>query len=200
MFTTPEDQIAVDSAMRIADTWPRVSAIVISKGTVSTVWGAYHPSNDVLYVYDCLVRPRTNMAVHASAIAARRTWIPLVLDMFDDDRSQTEGSQLVGAFGQLGIEAFHIETDMEAACMEMQQRFDESRLRVMEHLTDWFGQYRRLARDEKGQIDDAAAGILRATGLLLRGVSVAVTEARAASDARGGDYDNVRSDGPATGY
>jgi hypothetical protein len=77
---------------------------------------------------------------------------------------------------------------------------DESRLRVMEHLTDWFGQYRRLARDEKGQIDDAAAGILRATGLLLSGISVAITEARAARDARGGDHQDNHHDTPSTGY
>jgi predicted phage terminase large subunit-like protein len=200
MFTTPEDQIAVDSSLRIPDTWPRVSAVVISKGTVSTVWGAYHPSNDIMYVYDCLVRPRTNMAVHASAVAARKTWVPMILDMFDDDRGESEGTQIVAAFNQLGVEAYHIETDMEANCMEMQQRFDESRLRVMEHLTDWFGQYRRLARDEKGQIDDAASGILRATGLLLRGVSVAVTEAKAASEASGGSRDEYQTDGSSTGY
>lgn len=201
MFTTPEDHIAIPGNLRILDTWPRVAAMDVSQGVVSMVWGAYQPSSGVIYIYDCLSRPRSSMAVHASAAGQRKTWIPMLFDMFDQKRADTEAHQIIAPFNALGIEVYHVPLDMEGACQDMQTRFDQAQLRVFENLTDWFGQYRRLARDEKGEIADAAAGILRATGLLLSGITVAVTEARAASDARGYDpsetYDQSK---PSTGY
>lgn len=200
MFTTPEDHIAVDGGFKIPSTWARVCVVDVSPTTVSTVWAAFQPSADTIYIYDALARPRTSMALHADALRTRGAWLPAVVDMYAHKRSEAEAQAIVRHLQDLGIEVFHMPLDMEQACMDMQSRFDSGRLRVFANLNDWFVQYRRLSRDEKGQITDADAGILRATGLLINGISVAATEARAASDAQGlgpGDYQSNRN---VTGY
>lgn len=199
MFTTPENDIAIE-ATRIPETWPRCCALIVTRTAVSTVWMAHQPSTDTAYVYDAITKPLTNFAVHASAIKDRGNWIPVVFNMFGEDRSEAEAHAIVGALQKQGLPVFNVDLDMESACIAMQDRFDASRLRVFENLRDWFGQYRTLARGENGEIEDAKHGILRATGLALSGLPVAITQARAASDASGGDQDDQRTPNNVTGY
>jgi len=190
VFTTPETQIAIDQKARVPEFWPRIAAIDISPSTVSLVWLASQPSTNTAYVYKAIAVPRREISYHATAILDQGRWIPLLFDMKAKKRSEAEAFAIVGQLQKFGIEVFDLPLDMEAACMGMSERMQNTQLRVFSNLEDWFGQYRRLARDEKGQIDDAEAGILRATGLALTGLPYAITERRAALDAQGYDPDD----------
>lgn len=205
MFNTPEDHIAIAQTTAIPATWPRLCAWIVTKTSVAMAWMTYAPSTGTAYVFDAIQLPRREMAVHAQQFRARQkggAWVPVMLDMWDDDRSEQEGRHLVDQMQELGIEVYHLDLDMEAACAAMNDRFMQGHLRVYSHIADWFGQYRRLARDDKGQIDDAEAGILRATGLALTGLPFAITETRAASDATGFDPADTSNHGGdrRTGY
>lgn len=200
MFTTAEDQIATAGQLRIPSTWPRLAAMDVSQSRVSFAWVAYHPTTDVVYVYDAYSMPRQDMAIHAAATKPRGAWIPVVFDMFAEKRSEQEGHRIVSQLQNLKVDVYHVPFDVEAAVQDMQNRFNTATLRVVDNLTDWFGQYRRLARNEKGQIDDTDSGILRATGLALAGLSVAITESRAASDAQGFDPGEFNGSDSMSGY
>ena len=79
---------------------------------------------------------------------------------------------------------FHLycaHADIGAMVEETANRLSTGRLRVHDHLEEWFAGYRRYRRDDKGEIHEADDHLMRATGLMLvHGLDLAITENRAA--------------------
>lgn len=200
LFNTPEDSFAVEGGS-IPPHWPRTVAIDITQSHFNAVWIAFEPATSAAYVYEALSLPRNDFAIHARAVTARGAWIPALMDWNAHKRSKTDNEAIAAAFAEMGVNVMVVEYSFEAAIEEMALKFPTAELRVFEKLTPWWAEYRRLSRNEKGQIEEAQAGILRATGLALgTGRSVAVTENTARSNAQGLDADEYSNRNPVTGY
>lgn len=200
IFGSSEEYFTVEGGP-IPSTWPRAGAIHIGAGMFNAAWGAFDPATEVLYIYDAISVPRQDIAIHARALTSRGKWIPFLFDLEGDKRSKEQGITLGQQLGDLGVELISWPFDFEQAVEEMAAKFAGSQIRVFAHLTNWFAEYRRLSRDEKGQIAGAGTGILQATGLIAAsGRPMAITENRAASDAQGLDREDYEERTSSTGY
>ena len=134
-------------------------------------------------------------------MASRGKWIPFLFDMEADGRSKDQGISLGQQLGDLNVEVIGWPFDFEQAVEEMAAKFAGAQIRVFAHLSNWFAQYRRLNRDEKGQIARTGSGILRATGLIAASArSMAITENLANSNAQGLDPSEHERPANSTGY
>ncbi len=200
LFNTPEDSFAVTGGT-VPATWPRVFAVDMTQSHFSAVWVAFEPATSVAYVYEAVSLPRNDLAIHARTVNARGAWIPGLMDWNAHKRSKIDNEALANALVDLGVSLMVVEYSFEAAIEDMAAKFPTAEIRVFENLSPWWAEYRRLARNEKGQIEEAQASILRATGLALgTGRSVAVTENAARSNAQGLDQDDYQDRNPITGY
>lgn len=200
LFATPEDVFAVEGD-RIPANWPRAVGIDITLSHFNAVWVAFEPSTNVAYIYEAISAPKNDYSIHSRALASRGQWIPGVMDWNAHKRSKTDNEATAAAFVENGVNLMLVEFGFEAALDAMAHRFPTAEIRVFENLTPWWAEYRRATRNEKGQIDEAQLGILRATGLALGpGRDMAITENRARSDAQGLDQDDYQQRNPITGY
>jgi predicted phage terminase large subunit-like protein len=201
VFNVPEQMISMEPT-RILGLWPRASALVITRDTVSIVWGARNPATDTILVYDCMSVPRRDLAIHAEQIRTRGIWVPCVFDL-EDDRTKEEGVRIAMHLAELGVDLNVAPLDEEAAADQITTLLATGRLRVFSSLTDWFVEYRRYGRDEKGELAGGNCGLMRATGLLASSaMTIAITENRAMSDSKGFDpvdYDRQTASST-TGY
>lgn len=179
LFGVSEGEIAMEP-VNLAALWGRCAAIDITKTQVSIVWAIFNRTTDAMQIYEAYQAPRQAMPLHASIITTSKApWVPVLFNMEADGRSKEEGVQIATSLAKLSVEVQTVEADEEAGVDEIGTRLASKRLRVFNDLSDWFGEYRRFVRDEKGDLP-ADAGIMRATALLaLFGSQVAVTEHRA---------------------
>lgn len=200
LFATPEDWFAVQGD-RIPAHWPRVVGIDITLSHFNAVWVAFEPSTTVAYIYEAISVPKNDYAIHSRTLASRGQWIPGVMDWSAHKRSKIDNEVVAQAFTDNNINLMLVEFGFEAALDAMATRFPTAEIRVFETLTPWWAEYRRATRNEKGQIDEAQLGILRATGLALGpGRDMAISENRARSDAQGLDHEDYEQRNPITGY
>ena len=200
MFSTPEDWFAVEGGV-VPSHWPRVGAIDVTTSSFNAVWIAFEPATNVAYVYEALSVPRNDYAIHARAVLARGPWVPFLMDWNAHGRSKVDNEAIAEALTSLNVNLMVQEYSFEAAVQDMAGKFETSEIRVFQNLTPWWAEYRRVGRNEKGEIDEAHAGILRATGLALtQGRSAAMTENTARPDSQGLNHDEYSDRNPVTGY
>lgn len=199
VFDISEEFIAMDP-IKVQGIWPRVGTIFISREKFTCVWLCQDPVTDTVYVYDCLTQPRMDLAVHANAIRKKGVWIPMLFDLEAAGRDKPEGVRIAQTFDEMGITIFAVKFDEEAAMEVLGSRLTISSLWVFNQLLPWFAAYRRLTRNDKGEIAGDDTGVFHATGLALHsGLEVAITENRAESDKAGLDLASLDRD-PVTGY
>lgn len=187
VFDISEDYIAM-AAVKVQAIWPRVGAIYISREKFTAVWLAHDPVSDTIYIYDVLTVPRQDMAIHANALKQKGPWVPMLFDPEGAGRDKAEGVRIAQSLDALGVQIFTVKFDEEAAMDVLGSRLTISSLWVFDHLLPWFAAYRRLTRNDKGEIAGDDTGVFHATGLALHsGLQVAITENRAESDAQGFD-------------
>lgn len=198
MLGTAESQIAID-VVNIARLWGRCAAIDIQADEVSIVFAAFNRATDTMMIYDAVTMPRQSVPVHVDVIRRLHPpgipgmWIPVLFAPDDHGRSMDEGNKLAQALADRGVSVMTASLDIEAAVSEMADRLAGKRLRAFIDQAEWFADYRRFTRDEKGAIPDTGNGIMRATGLLsLWGRDMSVTENTAQSDGAG--YDPTQRD------
>lgn len=200
LFATPEEWFTVDGGI-VPATWPRVGALSFTASHFNAVWVAIEPATSVAYVYEAISVPRQDMAIHARTLTSRWPWLPFVMDWEDQGRSKGDNEALAEKLTALGVNLMLLPFSFEAAIDDMASKLPSAEIRVFANLTPWFAEYRRVSRNEKGQIEEAHAGILRSTGLAVtQGRTVAITENRARSDRGGLDLDEYSNRNPVTGY
>ncbi len=200
LFDKPEVELAMP-AVRIQGIWPRVCAIEVTNSMFAAVWAAFDRTTQTMYVYDTYRAPKVSFAIHAEAMRKRGAWIPVLFDLESRRRSKEEGLRIGQHLGELGLDMFTITLDLDAGIVSVAEKISTSRLRVFETLPDWFAEYRTFKRDEKGELVDENNELLRCTALIaMSGEGLAITENRAASDARGYDPSDDERDRSSTGY
>lgn len=151
IYPVAEDQYVINP-MEIPDYWPRCAAMDVGWKRTAGLWGAWDRESDCLYVYSEHYQREQKPPIHASAIRARGSWIPICIDPSSRGRSQEDGSTLYNQYSDLGLNLYLADRSLEAGTLEVLTRLTDGRLKVFQTLTEFLGEIRMYSRDEKGKI------------------------------------------------
>jgi hypothetical protein len=116
----------------------------------AVVWGAQDPGSGVIYLYNEHYQGMGEPASHAQAIRARGAWIPGVIDPACLGSSQIDGRTLMDLYRELGLDLRPGVNAVEAGITEVWNLLISGRLKVMASLSNWFREFRKYPRDDKG--------------------------------------------------
>ena len=104
----------------------------------------------VVYLYSEHYRGQGEPASHAQAIRARGAWIPGVIDPSCLGSSQIDGRTLMELYRELGLNLQPAVNAVEAGITEVFNLLVSGQLKVLVSLTNWFREFRKYHRDDKG--------------------------------------------------
>lgn len=166
IYPVPESDLVEDDFM-IPDLWPRGYGMDVGWNRTAAVWGALDRVSDVLHLYSTHYRGQAEPSVHASAIRARGEWVPGFIDPASKGRSQSDGTQLLATYRDLGLKIETANNAVESGLLEVWQRMSSGRLRVFRSLGDWLAEFRIYQRDEKGKVVKGFDHLMDATRYLV---------------------------------
>jgi phage terminase large subunit-like protein len=134
----------------IPEDWPRAYGMDVGWNRTAVVWGARDPGSGVIYLYSEHYQGQGEPASHAQAIRGRGDYIPGVIDPACMGSSQIDGRTLMHMYGRLGLHLSPAENAVEAGIAEVWNLMVSGRLKVMESLSNWLGEFRKYHRDDKG--------------------------------------------------
>jgi hypothetical protein len=115
----------------------------------AVVWGAKDPGSGIIYLYSEHYQGQGEPASHAYAITSRGDWIPGVIDPACLGSSQIDGKSLMEMYTRLGRLSPAVNS-VETGISEVWQLLVSGKLKVLAHLENWFREFRRYHRDDKG--------------------------------------------------
>lgn len=151
IYAVPESEISV-TGFELPKHWPRCFGMDVGWNRTAAVWGAYDRETSTLYVYDEYYRGQAEPSVHAAAILQRGKWVPGVIDPASRGRMQTDGSQLLSLYQELGLKLDVAKNAREAGIYAVWEMLSQNRLKIFKGCTNTFSEYRLYRRDEKGQV------------------------------------------------
>jgi len=175
VFRTPEDAVKIPS-FEIPGHFARIIGLDIGGGDHPTAWVdlAWDRDADVVYVTACYRVRDPRIPLHASAIR-RRGAIPVAWPHDAAAKSHGDGRTYAQMYrdegcNMLPTHAQHADgsNHLEPGIAMMHERLAGGRLRVFEHLVEWFEEYRMYHRKE-GQIVKLVDDLMCATryGLMM---------------------------------
>ena len=139
--------------------WPRAFGMDVGWQRTAAIWGALDRQSDILYLYDEHYVAEENPNTHANAILGygvkgsnRGKWIPGVIDPASNGRSQKDGTQLLEAYKNLGLDLEMAINAVDAGIHEVWLRLSSGRLKVFSHLQYFFKEYLLYRRTKEGKI------------------------------------------------
>lgn len=153
----------------------------------AAVWIAWDKDADVVHIYDCYRQRQQTPVVHSAAIKAKGEWIPVAWP-HDGLQHDKGGSceQLAEQYRKLGVNMLHDKATFpdgtngrEAGILEMLDRMKTGRLKVAEHLNDWWEEFRLYHRKD-GKVVDVGDDLMSATryAIMMLRSAVVKTEKR----------------------
>jgi hypothetical protein len=147
-----DERLIACAPINIPDYWPRGYGFDVGWNWTAAVFIALDRDTDIAYVYDTYKAGKAEPAIHAAAIKARGDWLEGEIDPSARGRGQADGKQLLALYEELGLRIRPADNTVEAGLAQVWQRLSTGRLRVFNHLSDWFGEFRIYRRDEKGKV------------------------------------------------
>lgn len=156
VFPVAEESIK-EKSLEIPSHWPRLSGLDIGwEHPTASVWLAHDRDSDTIHIYDCYRMKEQAIPFHASAIKARGHWIPVA---WPHDAMKHDSAKSGEAFRDLykaeGVNmcpeaATNAEgsNSVEAGIADMLSRMKTGRLKVAEHLNDWWEEFRLYHRKD----------------------------------------------------
>lgn len=151
IYPVPESEIKVPD-FPIPKHWLRLYALDVGWNRTAAVWGAWDKDTDIIYLVSEHYRGQAEPSIHANAIQSRGKSLHGVIDPAARGRSQSDGTQLIQSYKDLGLKLTLAANGVESGIYDMWQRLSSGRLKVFSSLTNWFSEYRVYRRDEKGRI------------------------------------------------
>lgn len=151
IFPYPESNITVEP-FPIPEYWPRAYGLDVGWNMTAAVWVAMDPDTGTHYLYSEHYGAHQLPAVHASAIKARGNWMNGVIDTQSKQVSPTDGRCLWDQYIAEGLMISECEKAKEAAIMKVGQMLLSGQLKVFRTMFNWFKEYRKFRRDERGDI------------------------------------------------
>jgi len=155
IFPVSEDDLKVP-AFQIPSYWPRICAVDFGwDHPTAAVWLAWDRDTDTVYVTDCYRKSEDTPIIHAAAINARGKWIPVAWPHDGLQHDKGSGVQLAQQYKKLGVKMLPNRAQfedgsngVEAGLMMMLDRMQTGRLKVFDHLSEWFEEYRMYHRKD----------------------------------------------------
>lgn len=151
IYPIPEDEISVPY-FEIPVYWPRCYGLDVGWNRTAALWAAWDPTTGICYLYAEHYRGIAEPAVHAEAIKARGDWIFGVCDPAASGSSQRDGEKLIDLYRQLGLKITPADNAVDAGIYDTWASLSSGKLKVMNHLLNFFNEYRLYRRDENGKI------------------------------------------------
>lgn len=185
-----QESLISESVIQIPRIWPRAAGIDFGwDHPTACVWGAYDPDTDTVHIYDAYRVREQPVAIHAAAIVARGAWIPMAWPHDGLQHDKGAGIELAEQYRQHGVNMMSemaqfpdspehtavSKTSVEAGIADMLDRMLTGRLKVAEHLKDWFDEFRLYHRKD-GKIVKEYEDLLSATRYLIMMLRNATTE------------------------
>lgn len=196
IFPVEESQIK-EQSFAIPSHWPRICGIDFGwDHPTALVWIAWDRDTDTIHIYDAYRSREETPIIHAAAYKARGSWIPTAWPHDGLQHDKGSGEQLASIYKSHGVtmlknKATHPPAQgeeegtggnsVEAGLMDMLERMQTGRLKVAEHLEDWFQEFRMYHR-EKGKIvklDDDLISATRYAMMMIRFAKVQTRKAQA---------------------
>lgn len=119
----------------------------------AAMFGAVDPNTGTIYIYDEHRQSEQEPAYHATVLRAKDAhWIPGVCDPSGLGSSIQDGKQLISEYRKLGIDLIPADNSVEAGIMEVLRGLKGGEVKVFANLDGFLTEFRRYARDERGQI------------------------------------------------
>lgn len=151
IYPIPEDEISVPY-FPIPAWWPRCYGLDVGWNRTAALWAAWDPATNICYLYSEHYRGIAEPAVHAEAIKARGKWMQGVVDPASRSANQRDGEKLIDLYRQLGLKLTFADNAVDAGIYDTWAMLGTGRLKVMNHLINFFNEYRLYRRDENGKI------------------------------------------------
>lgn len=145
--------------------WRRGFALDDGWNRTAVVWGALDPDTDTMYITTEHYQKEGSPQIHAEAIKARGAWMPGVGDAAARTR---DGEQILAIYQGLGLKLELADKEVEAGIYDVFMRLTTGRLKVFSTCLNWFFEYQRYHRDEKGKIAKVDDHLMDATRYLCR--------------------------------
>lgn len=148
--------IAIESLLvkpfQIPSYFKRMFALDVGWNVTAAVWAAVDPQTDTIYIYDEYYGKEAPPAVHAAAIRARGAWIPGVIDPAARGRSVSDGTQMLRAYRDLGLNLLPANNEVDAGIQNLWQRMTTGNIKIFNTLQQWPKEFVLYRRDLKGRI------------------------------------------------
>ena len=151
IYPIAEEEIST-SLMAIPDSWPRGYGMDVGWNRTAVLWVAKNPGSGQLVAYDEHYQGQGEPASHVAGIKARGDWIPGVIDPAANGRSQIDGRQLLVMYRQLGLILQEADNSVETGINEVWTLMLSGLFKVMPSCPNWFNEFRKYHRNEKGVI------------------------------------------------
>lgn len=149
--------------------WPKAYGMDVGWNRTANIWGALEVQTDILYLFDEHYLGQGEPPSHAMAIRARGDWIKGLIDPAANGRSQADGKKLLDQYRALGLDLTPADNAVEAGILCVWTRMITGRLKITANCANWFREFRKWHRDEKGQIVKGNDHLMAATRYLLMG-------------------------------
>lgn len=132
--------------------WPMGYGMDVGWKATAAVWGAWDRTTDIVYLWREYKRGQAEPAVHVSAIQAAGKGLCGAIDPASRGRSQTDGSQLLRSYQELGLNLVSAKNAVEDGLFGVYQRFTTGRLKIFRPLVQTVAELRLYRRDEHGKV------------------------------------------------
>lgn len=188
IFGISDDQVS-EPAIELPAHWPRICGMDFGwDHPTAAVWIAWDRDADVVHVYDCYRQKEQTPVVHAAAIKAKGSWIPVAWPHDGLQHDKGSGVQLAEQYRDQGVAMLDAKASfedgtngVEAGVLDMLDRMQTGRLKVAKHLNDWFEEFRLYHRKD-GKIVKENDDILCATRYAIMCLRMAKVRVKKSSD------------------
>lgn len=186
----------------LPDHWPRICGIDFGYDhPTAAVWLAWDRDTDTIWVYDVYRVRKGTPATHTGPLNSRGPWIPVAWPHDGLQHDKGSGIELAELYRRAGANMLHERAQYEAAgaatgtqnyrfsveagIMDMMQRMQDGKFKVMSHLADWWEEFRMYHR-KGGKIvakdDDLMSATRYAVMMLRYAVTPPIGNRRIATD------------------
>lgn len=150
IYPIPRSDIQIPPFL-IPTHYPRGFALDVGWKKTAAIWGAWDRETDILYAYAEYYVGHREPSNHAAALRARGQWIPGVID--PAGTSQSDGERLRDEYIDAGANIVGLaEKAVEAGIDAVYERLMTGRLKIFSTLGNFWSEYFKYRRDEKGKV------------------------------------------------
>jgi len=151
IYPVPEPDIVVPD-FPIPPHWRCGYGMDVGWNRTAAIWAAIDPTSATTYLVSEHYRSQAEPEVHAAAIKARGAWMRGVIDPAANHRSSKDGEQLLKQYRDLGLNLTPAANAVQTGLQAVWGLLSSGRLKVFRSCTNWFEEFRRYHRNEKGEV------------------------------------------------